>query len=752
MDPVDSNSKFVKESSNTEEKKTPRPPARRPRAVVAEKTGFEPDNVGSMANEVKKVQTGKKIPVSPVRKMGGKRVHHLKKDILPWISNIYESGKRSNEMIFNMLVTRINRHPGLTDENRIGLINDAKQRLDYANKQLKISKDKILKVSELNENTHTPLAPNDQMVQKYKNLSKIAQSSVHNNIKSFINGLENVRMDNFQPIPSTLKDEISLFTEGLKKNVENIEGLKRFEIIHEDEFWNPEHITQRFMPFSNGKVKPSVLAVSAFQAEGPGYSSQAPRNRKEDDVHAANFVRSTFSVKPEGAETLECVLDVTRSAITVEFDQPNANERRKCNEKLVGQVIGCQIEHKLLKLSPEEIESATNSDTPLVLKSQTVNLLTPDKIRSIVRENESIQSTASYFHLSGAPADDERALMLENIEAHNALNGKVISYIMYVDDKKMTIFVKLDLRYFNIPNNKAYEKSPEFITESVEANSANSLSWVKLEEDVKQNLEVLTNEMILKQGDLSPEEKKMHDAIMEKELIKDILREEIHNETGQNGLKHTRKKFEEWQKIADEIAVMRSEMESLEKSTPAFKEILKISKKRSDLIDLYVDTKELFLTGLSTNVKNMDNNRSALATRIILLAAMVDDIEVHFGCRSGKDRTGLVDIELKLLLIEGVLNGRLPSYREEERLPDIINHREIMTQESGNTFDFVRANLGASVGLNTGGSASAPLEKNEAGKQYQEFTEAAQAFAKMASRPPTNCQIPPAKFEKKQKP
>lgn len=708
----------------------------------SEKAGIERETTERMTQEVKKV-SAKEIPViSPARKIAGKRVYHIKRDILPWITNMFESGRRSNVHIYQLFENQI-KTSNLTDEEKKSLLEDATRHMESANQQLVESMKRILESPELSEDLHSELLPNKEVVHKYKEFSKSVQKSIHDNIKGFIKNLEKVEIPH-----EDLQKEISLVMKDVEKNVANIEGLKRFEIIHEDEFWNPEHTTKRYMSFSNEQLGTSILGVSTFQAVGPGYSSQAPRNRTADNAFAANFVRSTYSVKPEKSEEEpEKVLEVTRSAITVEFDQPNAAERKKCNEALVKQVITAQLEHRAKGMSEEEILSAQDPQTPLLFKGQTVNLLTPDVFRTLARDNKTFKEVASWFYeMTGAPADDERSLMLENIEAFQALDGKILPFTVRINGVDQEIYLKLDLRYFNIPNNTLYIKMPSYFTESEEVTSANMSAWGKLAGDAKQNITRFTQEIEKKQKTLSSAERKKLHELMRRENTKNRLRQQIVGETIAEGKESSERQFAHWQKLADEVT---NERKTLDESHcgPELKKILKILKRRSVLTDLYFDTEELFLSGLSTKVKNMDNNRSALATRIILLGALVEDIEVHFGCRSGKDRTGLVDVELKLLLTEAELNGRIPSYREEERLPEIINHRETMTLESGNSFDFVKANLGANLGLNTGGSASDPFEKNEAGMQYQELTQAVQAFASMASRPPTNWQVPPAKFE-----
>src|SRR5262249_13843044 len=131
---------------------------------------------------------------------------------------------------------------------------------------------------------------------------------------------------------------------------------------------------------------------------------------------------------------------------------------------------------------------------------------------------------------------------------------------------------------------------------------------------------------------------------------------------------------------------------------------LSILEEREMLLDVAADVKEILDANLNHKLDKLRDNRSALACRVILLAELLG-YQQHFGCRSGKDRTGLVDVEIKLLLSLKELSGRFLSYREIEDLPDIDQLRTQMLLESGNIDLNPTANLGVNLGMNTSGAA-----------------------------------------------
>lgn len=720
-----------------------------------------PQQIETLVSQVQKTKKSKPS-VSDARNLPGQRIYHHKRDILPWMKNIYASGELANEYVLNKFKDFVNNHKNLTTTQKEKMLESAAHVVSSSNKALKDSKEAMMNSPELSKDLNTALTPEKAVVASYKEISKSIEKAVNKGVGDCGKNIQEACCKECKDLPNDVKDALALFTKEMTENSKNILGVMKYKIIHEDPMWRPGNVTKRFMAFTSSSSNESVRVVSTFEPSGPAYSSQAPRNRSADKAYVPNFFRTTLEINAQGSDKAKKMIDVTRSAITVEFDQPDKNERAKCNEQLVHQVVKTQVHHFIEKVDPYDLEKAENPETPITFKGQTINLLTPDVLRSLTREHEIARTIGQTLSksISGAPADDERALALENMEAHQALNGKTFPYKITDDEgKEKTIYVKYDLRYFNIPNNTIYAKMPSLLTDSKDLTSSNNASWEKLETDAKKQMDDLKFQSESLYGgkifDLLSTNRFDEGALKEHAKLIDLnnritenikQRELIVARTVTTGMKND-EDFNKWQKQADSLAAELKLLEKQEGWSVTFQGSLELIKQRKQLADLFLDTKELFKSGLSKNLSNMDNNRSALATRIIALGALLDDTEVHFGCRSGKDRTGLVDIELKLLFTEGDLLGRIPSYREEERIEDIVDHRETMTMESGNVFDVVKAVMGASVGMNTHGSASEPLERNEKGQQYNEFTEGAQAFAKMASRPPTSWNVESAYVE-----
>ena len=692
---------------------------------------------------VKSVKSDKPS-VSPTRQIPGKRIYHIKQDTHPWIKNLFKSGNLSNDYIYDQFKTLIESRQDLSPTQKQTLLKIADEEVTKSKTELRKNKETTMQLPELSEDLEMVLLPDKSLVNTYKSLSKSIEKGVHDNIQSCASRIK-ARCLEQKGLPENALQTIVALQENLSKNARNLEGFKRFELIHKQPFWDPEKATTRY--FSLNKEDEPFLGINSFQAVGPAYSSQAPRNRTEKESCPANFLRSTFSIQTTD-ETKQTLLNITRSATTVEFDQKDEKKRMLANQKNLEQVIDQQVDHlvhQLAEKNPKLLRAAESPDTPLILKGQTVNLLTPDILRSLAREHPSFKKVAEKIHhnFSGAPADDERALALENLEAHFNLNERVMPYtVLTPDGEQKTIYVKYNLRYFNIPNNVLYAKMPKILTDCKELTDSNNESWIRLEQDVREELSKLDSQIRSSSKNVSSTKEKNNLSAIYKEMTEcSRLREEIMQATTQKEY-FDKKQFKTWQEKADQLAEKIKILEEDSSSSNAFKEALALIKQKTQLLDLYLDTRELFLSGLSKNLRNMDNNRSALATRIILLGSMVEELQVHFGCRSGKDRTGLVDIEIKLLAALGYVNGRIPSYHEQEQLPDVVNFRETLTQETGNDSDIVTANLGANLGMNTGGAASKPLNKSPTSEQYNEVIKATQGFSGMASRPPTNWIVP----------
>ncbi len=684
--------------------------------------------------------------------LAGSRPHHLKQDVLPWISNIFRAGSRGDRYIqaeFRKLITD-SEH--ITPEQKAALIKGMETKESEAEQHLTKLFETQTDKPELREGGDQILMPDKNTVAEFKTLTKGIQSSVHEHLRGTAVLYGQLAFDKDLGLSTEALEEVKAFVGRMQKEAAGIEGEQRFAIIHEQAEWDPEKGVQRYMAFFNPENGRNMMVRSIFRALGPGYSSQAPRNRTLDNAFVPNFFDTSIVIDDKGDGSLADLLalldlSASRSAITNEFSQQDKGVRIAVNHKLVLQVLTGHAGKKLSKMTWEEMQRAASSGDPIVLTSQTVNLLTPDRLRTMAVESMAFRDVAGKIHhgLSGSPADDERTLALENLEVYRKFNGQTIMLeVVNTAGEKLHVPIKFDLRYFNIPNNVMHEKMPEFLTFSEELQAENNESWKKLEGDSRQQLDKLRAQFVEGVKDLPLAEQAKLLEVWDAQVEKTRSREKVMLKTIRSGsLSKTSKAFKEWQQEADELSNMIRDLKNNPDISLEMKKQLAIIEAYSMVADLYLDTRELYLSGMSGDLSKMDNNRSALATRMIALGMILEDVEVHFGCRSGKDRTGLVDIELKLLFATAMLIGRMPSYREQERLPYMTAWRETMTMESGNVDAIVKANMGARMGINTGGSASRPLEVAEAGKkmQHDEFTQASQAFAGAASRPMTDRQV-----------
>ncbi len=699
-------------------------------------------------------------PVSTEREVHGQRIYHYKKDLEPWFDNMINAGKQAVEKIHKDFEKLVSKKIRSMHEDLIPVANIEKEKalekLDHIQR--------ALKKGHFSEEMDAVLVAEGDAMKIYKKFSQQIEKGIHKIIKNYGKAIkdETLGTDKIKGfiVTDNTRKHIEKFSQEVEETAADREGIERFNLYHKDPLWDPSKPTNRVMGFTYiektydeeekkwVEVSKDVKAVSSFLALGPAFSSQAPRNREANEVVAPNFFRSTFKLPNIRTNEEETVLDVTRSAITVEFDLEDPIKRTKANRILLKQTIDAGVLHWMDKLPASELESHGTNDNPIVFKRTTVNFLTPDILRSwsakypIFRK---IISKIPYIGhaLTGAPADNERSLALQSLATHRDMDGTVHPY-KYKDAEgnEKTVYVKYDLHYFNIPNNKHYDLLPKVMTDVEELTHSNNTSWVDIEKDVLAKINDIDQKLHDKAAALELSSHKIGHHLEESLQ----LRTEIMKKTIKEGKMDT-VAFLAWQKQADELGSKIERMKQDPDTDHEELDYLNLITEKMDLSDLYLDTKELFESGLSKNLKNMDNNRFAMSTRLILLVDKAGEGQVHFGCRSGKDRTGLVDVELKLLLTEARLKGRIPSYREQEKIADNMNHREIITKESGNVFDIVKANLGAYLGLMSFGAASkAPNLKTK--KQFMEITKSSQGFAKIAHRPNTKSVVPAGQMDK----
>lgn len=697
-------------------------------------------------------------PISPERQIAGKRVYHQKSDLKPWFDNMITSGENSVQKIYNVLEKQLDRISssdlflqGLILQKAVLAKAEAFKKLDELEQKI----ENALFSKEAEE--ANALIARGKYMKKLKKYSLQVEKEIHKIIKDFSHEIQTQVKQ--IPLPPKIEKSIDTFCLDVMKNASNIEGVERFKLIHKDPLWDPNTPTTRRMAFTSSSTGETIVGTNTMQSLGPAFTSQAPRNRNASQAVVPNFFRTTFELtSPNKPEKKKNTLEFTRSAIAVEFDQPDPIERTKANRNLLKQTIDAGVTHWLEKLSTHSDEDKRHLlsekgsiDNPIVFKRTTVNFLTPDVVRLWSTRHPIFRKIVSKIDhaLSGARADDERSLAFQSMAAHKDLNGQVVAYKYFDVDKneEKTVYVKYDLRYFNVPSNKQHERLPEVFTDSPELTHANNMSWMKMERDVNDKMERMDKKLATKLDALNLPEgttkrfvqdinKSMADCIKTRSVL-------MHNAIQKGDFSD--KAFKEWQKKAENfVDFVKTLQNNLDQGDPV-NEYLDMVLEKMKLSDLYMDTKELYESGLGKDLSKMDNNRFALSSRLVLLADKISD--KYIGCRSGKDRTILADSEMKLLHTEIELKGRVPSYREQEQMEDVMDHREIILEQSGNVFDAVRANLGASIGLMSFGAApKAP--KNKKAKQFIEVTKASQGYAKMAHRPLTKWVVPPGQMDK----
>lgn len=667
-----------------------------------------------------------------------------KTDLLPWMNNIAKAGELGTNHILQQFTSHLEKNNRITPEQKTLLAGLAANQIKEDLKGMEAAKDKVMSSPLWSGDLSVPLKSEKEEVAQYKDSSRSLQKAVQENMKGSCDHL--LEIVKSSDLNAKGKKELTDFLLETKKRVPDIEGRARYEIIHQGSEWDPDVGIHGEIHFND-----EFTAESTMKAAGPGYSSQAPRHRSLDlpdnQIVPPNFFVSSYKIN--GKE----VMQATRSAITVEFDQSNKDIRTAMNRKELKKVLDVQTANQLKKKGWEELQKGTDPNHPITVKCMTVNLLTPDRLRQMTRENQGLaQQTVKINHaLSGAPSDDERSLAEENLASHRFWNNQVEEYtIKNENGEEVKIYVQYDLKYFNVPNNVLNEKLPEFLTFSKELQQSNNESFNKLKGDVGKQVEALNAAISKEKPNLSDIEKAQ---LRELEILRET-KKTLRNEVGKFSVKEqsvaATEKFAAWQDVADRLAKQQKKLQNDPNLSPAMRQTLAAFDTKERLADLYNDTQELYLGGLSRDLNNMDNNRSALATRFIALGSLIEENEVHFGCRSGKDRTGLVDIEVKVLFTLAEQLGRMPSYREEERNALTHGIREKVTLESGNVKGIVTATLGATLGLNTGGSASKPREDSTEAEQAQhnELMDTTRAYAGMASRPTTNLPITPAYVDK----
>ena len=121
-----------------------------------------------------------------------------------------------------------------------------------------------------------------------------------------------------------------------------------------------------------------------------------------------------------------------------------------------------------------------------------------------------------------------------------------------------------------------------------------------------------------------------------------------------------------------------------------------------DIRDLKNEVSDVLEFQPHKEAEYMEKNMYILPSLLMALSIKLNE-GPHTGCRSGKDRTSLVDMEISVLFAMREIRGRFLSYRELENDSLTDDVREQMLLNTGQIDELPYKNIG-SLGINLAGS------------------------------------------------
>lgn len=449
-------------------------------------------------------------------------------------------------------------------------------------------------------------------------------------------------------------------------------GRAREDILHNQAEWTTPNQEYRFDTLARDGSH--IQGASLFTPAGPAKSSSCARNQPTDQAIVPNFFRTMLRLP--GRENALCA---TRSAISVEFGVNDPAERMATT---------IENEKKILEVHAKDAlernaGAGMSADKPLELDYQHVMLLTPDMSRHI------LHSMGQFSPKSVFRADDERLLVEENIRANEHLNGQV----MEVQIGGQTRYVKFNISTFNIPSNRLHQKltysakgAGRLLRRHKMTDNANLVAFESMTEKYNKVVNDKTNEVVDLVHSAPPE---IGNGLIRLQRDKRRIRQQMTDQYILKGKPVPAELLHEYSLHADGLANLikgLSQDDSTRGLAQAFQEY-------EELRDLHADLNEMIQTKAYNHAEVLDGNRYAIGSRIIALGQRLE-IATHFGCRSGKDRTGLQDEDVKQLEAEIVAEGRVPSYLEAEKWDSHIENQHKMLKTSGNGIFNTIANIG----------------------------------------------------------
>ncbi|MDF2549809.1 MAG: hypothetical protein K0S07_876 [Chlamydiales bacterium] len=430
--------------------------------------------------------------------------------------------------------------------------------------------------------------------------------------------------------------------------------------------------------------KDDDLKATSFFKPIHAYSSALPRNRHSSETAPANF---HWTEMRAGKEEQGTNWKSSRSATPVEFGIANKEERKKSTEANLRQILAVHAREKYAKLAGNS-PLGSDPDHPITVPVQLLQLMTVDLPRHVL-------STASNGMLMKL-SEDERVLYAETSAAAEAIKDKLIE-VPLEDGSK--IFVKYDLLNFNVPSNR-YQDSltnhpllkPLATSALMERNNQKALQELKAK--MKVRCSEIQTDFVAKYNQLAdPLEKAALDQLRRDVGEKRLARKELSNQSTS---------LQSWQSLADELAMnMRLGLSKGQITlsgqeihlSDEGKELLKNLWQQDLIEDCYLEVEEMFNQKVYENLALAGQSRFALGSRLLYLGHLLE-FGQNFNCRSGKDRTGLQDAEVKLFMAECSLAGRIISFHEAEGRENHQKNRVEAHHQTGNHSYNPKANVG----------------------------------------------------------
>lgn len=487
------------------------------------------------------------------------------------------------------------------------------------------------------------------------------------------------------------EEKRSLFVTGLQKMFHVEMNKERSRILLSAKEWDRDLRTN--FPYAvQHRLREAMVAgfTSSFRAAGPAYCSQLPRNRTPDHTTLINFFYTAFNDRAESL--LHMSVESTRSGTIVESSQVDQTLRHACTLKHIQQLATTHAEHALenMRLSQGvKLEGHGTEQEPYRLPITLVTLLTPDLFLHIKTM------------LGKSPlADDGRAHLDELIRIYEEYQRHPLRVTV---GKEATCF-EIDFRYLNVPSKNDYDerRQSRFFKGAVR--------HAKGERVLQQSVRALLVDAGKYRTSLnlpvqlqSSAEQEVLRLIKTKMDEKETLRRKLSKIISSTGRAPDKELIQQWQKMSDALIASIDTEQGRSDCSLELKNALSRCLKASLIQDLICDLQELVGSRIYQDISKMDGNRFGFVARILMLTGLMSQVG-HFCCNSGKDRTGLLDDELKLLLAETSASERLPAWFEQISWRHHRLNRKNVLEQAGSSLFIPKANIGNLAWLNLRGN------------------------------------------------